>query len=252
MDHAACCDALAREVEAFAETVDGVDPDTPVPTCAPWDIGQLVKHVGMTHRWAMHMVRDLVTERLDRRQLDFGIPADRRDYAGWLAAGAAGLVGTLRAADPAAPMWAWGADQHVRFWSRRMLHESIVHHADAQLALARPTAVDRHVAVDGVDELFENLARAAAFSPNINELRGDGESIHLHCTDAEGEWMIELVPEGFRWGHGHGKGTVAVRGAAADLLLLVYGRLTPADESRFARFGDTALLDRWITGSAIR
>ena len=62
--------------------------------------------------------------------------------------------------------------------------------------------------------------------------------------------MVTLTDAGFTWGHGHGKGDVAARGAAGDLLLLVYGRLQ-ADDERFQRFGDTALLDRWLRLSAI-
>jgi uncharacterized protein (TIGR03083 family) len=251
MDHAAYCDALVPVIDGFAASIRGVDPATPVVTCAPWDIGQLAKHIGMIHRWATRMVRDRVTQRLSPREIDMGMPSDRRDYADWVAAGAADLVTTLRAADPDAAMWAWGTDQHVRFWSRRMLHETIVHRADAQISLGQTIEVDAAVAIDGVDEFFENLAPAASFSPKVDNLRGEGQSIHLHCTDADGEWMVELAPEGFRWSHGHGKGTVAIRGAATDLLLLVYGRYRADDETRFARFGDAELFDWWIANSAL-
>jgi hypothetical protein len=44
---------------------------------------------------------------------------------------------------------------------------------------------------------------------------------------------------------------VAVRGAAADLYLLLYGRRAADDDERFTRFGDTALLDHWLANSAI-
>jgi uncharacterized protein (TIGR03083 family) len=251
MDHAAACAAFTAESERFVATVREADPDTPVPTCAPWDIGRLVKHVGLIQRWAEQMVREGATERLDQRALDLALPEDRRAYPDWLAAGAAQLGTTLRAADPTQPTWSWGADQHARFWSRRALHEGTVHHADATLALGGRPSIDAAQAVDGIDEFLDNLPSAAAFTPRIAELRGTGESVHLHCTDTEGEWMITLTPDGFTWEHGHGKGTVAVRGRAEDLLLLAYGRLPAADGDRFARFGDTALLDRWITASAI-
>jgi uncharacterized protein (TIGR03083 family) len=248
MDHAGYCDALADEIARFAATVRGADPATPVPTCPGWDLGRLVKHVGTVHRWVERMVREAVTTPIDQRTLDLGLPDDRAAYPDWVLAGAGPLVETLRGAEPDRSMWAWGADQHARFWSRRMLHETAVHRADAALALGEPFGIDAALAVDAIDELLDNLPPAASFAPGIARLRGDGESIHLHCTDTDGEWMIRLVPEGFTWEHGHGKGSVAVRGAAADLLLLAYRRIGPDDE-RFARFGDTALLDRWLASS---
>ena len=143
-----------------------------------------------------------------------------------------------------------GVDQHVRFWSRRMVHETIADTADAQLATGVAPVIDAPVAIDGIDELLDNLPTALYFAPNVAELRGNGESIHVHCTDSDGEWMIELEPAGFHWEHADSKGTVAVRGTAADLFLLLYGRYAAGDE-RFTRFGDTALLDRWLTNSAL-
>jgi len=94
------------------------------------------------------------------------------------------------------------------------------------------------------------MPSAAAFAPGVAELRGAGESLHLHATDVDGEWMIELHPDGFRWEHAHGKGTVAVRGRASDLMLLMYGRLSADDGERFTCFGDTELLVRWLSHSA--
>src|SRR5690242_17015291 len=137
MHHLEACDRLPTIVAAFADTVRSVDPATAVPTCPGWDIGKLIRHVGTTHRWAAEMVRTRAGQRLDARTLDLGLPADAAGYPSWITAGGEDLVTTLRNADPDDPMWAWGADQHVRFWSRRMVHEAIVHSADAQFALDR-------------------------------------------------------------------------------------------------------------------
>ncbi|HEV8295642.1 MAG TPA: maleylpyruvate isomerase family mycothiol-dependent enzyme, partial [Acidimicrobiales bacterium] len=160
MEHAWYCDALAAELGRFADTARGVDPATPVPTCAPWDLGRLLKHVGLIHRWAEQMVREGSDTAVDQRSLDLGLPDDREDYPEWLAAGAKQLVATLRAADPDRPMWAWGPDQHARFWSRRMVHEAVIHHADAQLAVHATPRVDPDLAVDGIDEFLEILPSA--------------------------------------------------------------------------------------------
>jgi uncharacterized protein (TIGR03083 family) len=250
MQHVEACALLPGLVETYAAVIRGADLTMPVPTCPGWDIAKLTRHLGTTHRWVAEMVRTYATERIDPRTLDLRLPGDTAGYPDWIAAGGSALGSTLAAADADHAMWAWGADQHARFWSRRMVHETVVHTADAQLALGFEPSADPGLAVDAIDELLENLPTAGYFAPKVAELRGDGESIHLHCTDIDGEWMIELHPGGYRWDHAHGKGTVAVRGTAADLVLLLYGRRS-ADDARFARFGDTELLDRWLANSSL-
>jgi uncharacterized protein (TIGR03083 family) len=248
--HHAYCDALTREIGRFAEAVRGADLATPVPTCPEWTLADLIEHTGIVERWAAEMVRQLAPERLDRRRLDVPVPGDRAQLPQWLADGAADVVAAFRESDPDAAMWAWGADKHARFWPRRMLHETTVHRADAELALGREPAIEPAVAIDGVDELLDNLPHAGYFRPQVAELRGDGESLHLHCTDADGEWTITLEPEGYRWDHGHTKATVAVRGPAADLLLLLYQRRRP-DDGRYQVIGDDHVLTRWLEHSVL-
>ncbi|MGH9032153.1 MAG: maleylpyruvate isomerase family mycothiol-dependent enzyme [Acidimicrobiia bacterium] len=246
----AYCEALDHEIARFAGAVRGADLATPVPTCPGWTVADLIEHTGIVERWAAEMVRQLAPERLDRRRLDVPVPDDRAQLPQWLADGAGDVVAAFGASDPDAAMWAWGADKHARFWPRRMLHETTVHRADAELALGREPAVEPAVAIDAVDELLDNLPHAAYFRPQVAELRGDGESLHLHCTDADGEWTISLEPEGYRWDHGHTKATVAVRGPAADLLLLVYQRRRPDDE-RYEIMGDDRVLTHWLEHSAL-
>jgi hypothetical protein len=95
-----------------------------------------------------------------------------------------------------------------------------------------------------VGEFLDNLRVAPWKREDLRALEGAGQTLHLHATDADGEWMITLDPDGYTWEHGHGKGTVAVRGRAADLLLLLYGRTAPTEDT-FQVFGDTALLAHW-------
>ena len=47
----------------------------------------------------------------------------------------------------------------------------------------------------------------------------DGATIHLHCTDVDGEWLLTGTAEGARVTREHAKGDVAARGSASDLLL---------------------------------
>jgi uncharacterized protein (TIGR03083 family) len=147
----------------------------------------------------------------------------------------------------------------VSFWIRRMLHETTIHRTDAEAAAGVASRIEPAVAVDAVDELLELLPYAAIFNPHIRDLRGDGETIHLHATDLDGgelpsgdlngEWLITLEPEGFRWSHAHVKGAAAVRGKAQDLALFVYGR-RKVGEPELEVLGDRSLLAYWSAKSA--
>ena len=260
-DHARHCDALAAEVSRHVDTITGADLTRAVPTCPGWDIAELVRHVGSVHRWAARMVRDRATERLALADVGLDLPADATGLGAWLGAGGEAIVTTLRRADPDAPMWAWGADQHTRFWSRRMLHETTVHLADAELALDRDVEIDEDTASDGIDELLDNLPHARYFAPKVAELRGSNESLRFEATDAGARWDVHLRSDGFTWTRDDdgrrvdgrlvgGRASAEVRAPVGDLLLLLYRRLRPADP-RFVRVGDEAVLSRWLENSAL-
>src|SRR2546423_7287983 len=115
-----------------------------------------------------------------------------------------------------------------------MLHEISVHRGDLEIALGRSPEYDPALAVDGVDEFLTVMPAAASFEPRIRALTGDGETLHLHATDADpdtaalaAEWLITLEPTGFRWSRTHAKGAAAVRGPVSELYLFAWGRRTP-------------------------
>ena len=70
---------------------------------------------------------------------------------------------------------------------------------------------------------------------------GRGETLHLHATDAEGEWRLRLLPTGVELGQGHGQSDATAAGTASDLLLFLWGR-AKADPLEVS--GDPALLPR--------
>jgi predicted lipid carrier protein YhbT len=71
---------------------------------------------------------------------------------------------------------------------------------------------------------------------------GDGETLHFHCTDVTGEWLVTMRSDGIDLTREHAKGDVAAKGTASDLLCWLEGR-GPID--RLEVFGDEALLARW-------
>ena len=246
LGHLQHCDALERELTRFEVSLDGADLATPVPTCPRWDVLKLVAHLGGVHRWCEAMVREVAQERLERRS-----PKPEPDQlVSWFVEGGGLLVPTLRAADPNEVMFAWGTDQHVRFWSRRQLHETAVHHFDVCNALGLEYAMEPAVASDSIDEFLDNLPKSIYFAPAVEQLKGDGEVIHLHATDADGEWLVRLNPDGFTYEHGHRKGNVAVQASITDLALMMWGRRNPSD-APFKIFGDETLLRFWLSNSAL-
>ena len=110
-----------------------------------------------------------------------------------------------------------------------------MHRIDAQLALGTVVPIDPALAADGIDELLWLLPRR----PWAGPITGNGETVHLHCTDIAGEWMVEFAPDGLRVERVHAKGALAVRGSASDLLLWCSGR---AGADSLDVFGDAALL----------
>lgn len=223
MDEPTLLDVITEEANALAAAARATGPDAPVPATPEWSMAKLVKHTGTTHRWVLAIVA--TREFANPGDLDLGLPDDLVSYPDWFEAGADTLTATLRAIDPLADMWSWGVDQHARFWSRRMAHETAVHRWDAQSAQGVQDAIRTDVAVDGIDERLENLTPSMNFHPaGAQALCGTGETVHFHTTDAEGEWLLRFEPDGVVVSREHAKGDVAVRGPASDLLLYLNGR----------------------------
>ncbi len=249
-DHVTYCDAVADQIAAMADGVRGADFTARVPTCPDWSLADLVEHTGAVHRWVTSMVDGLATRRGRFADLLLDLPTSPAGWPDWLLTGGVALDASLRAADPDAAMWAWGEDQHVRFWSRRMLHETAVHRGDAELARGAVPAMDATVAVDGIDELLDNLPTAVYFAPRVAELTGTGQRIGLRATDRRVTWTIHLGETGYTWDHDDADADVLVGAAAADLLQLMWGRHA-LDDPRLNVDGDAALMADWLTKSAL-
>jgi uncharacterized protein (TIGR03083 family) len=235
MEYAAYIDAIRREGAALASAAKSAGVDAPVPSCPEWTVGDLVSHVGRIHRWVTDIIVTRAKPDQNWRMLDPPPPEERIP---WFEEGYQRFADTLASTDPREHVWTWTSDQSVGFWARRQAHELVVHRWDAQTATGAPQSVDRALAVDGIQEVFDILPAR----PGVEPMRGTGETIHLHCTDGDGEWLLRLEPEGLVVTNEHAKGDVAARGTASDLLLLVWGRIPP---ERVEVFGDASLLTRW-------
>jgi uncharacterized protein (TIGR03083 family) len=176
-------------------------------------------------------------EPLSPREVDLAIPDDAAGLPDWLEASAAGLVETLAAADPDDACWTWTDDRHVRFWARRMACETAVHRWDGGSVQGDPEPFDGALAVEGIDEQLANLP---FFAPDA--VAGAGETLHLHCTDRDGEWLLRRGADGLEVRREHAKGDVALRGPASALYLVLLGR---AGTETVDVFGEPGALDPW-------
>ena len=102
-----------------------------------------------------------------------------------------------------------------------MAHETAVHSWDAISASQDPPAIDGALAVDGIDEFLEFFVTATEKVADV--------TVHLHATDVDGEWFVQVKEGRMSVRHEHAKGDVAVRGTASNLLLLLWGRIPEAE-----------------------
>lgn len=218
-----------------------------MPACPGWSVQDLATHVGHVHRWAEHLVRVRAQVRIAAGDMDLdrGPPTPT-----WIVEGGTGLLATLRDSDPDDEMWAWGADQHVRFWSRRQLHETLVHRIDLELAGAADPTAEADVAADAIDEFLVNLSSAATFSPGVRELKGHGGRLAFTELDGGRRWVVALEPDGIPVARHDLTADAELEASALELLLVLYRR-RPLREATVVLRGDQDLLGFWFDHSAL-
>ena len=247
--------AIEAGAAGLATLVGEQDEGLPIPTCPEWTLRQLATHVGRVQRWAAEIVSTRSARAIAFRDVPDGrIPDDPAEHAGWLRAGAGRLVSVLGQAGDV-PVWAFGRQRPASFWARRMTNETAVHGADAQIAVSgvqgQPStpAIPADVAADGIDEWLTELSAPGDGQPDPRAAGlAEGESLHVHAADVPdgtGEWLVAHDPAGITVRRVHDKGTVALRGGASDLLLVLLQRLPP-DAPAVGLHGDPAVLRRWL------
>ena len=230
MDRDTYLEQLARDGGRMAELARG-DLTAAVPTCPDWTLRDLLVHTGQVHRWQTEAGRVDAGTFPDMSNAEQP-PDDDADFADWFQRGVDEAVATLSTIDPDERRWTWthpeGGDT-AQWYFRRIAQETIVHRIDAELAAGEVTDVDPAMAADGVDELLEVFLPLYAGRP----VGGTGQTLHLHATDTEGEWLLTFQADRIDSARGHAKGDAAVRAGARDLLLLAWGRAALGDTETF-------------------
>lgn len=227
-------DHLNRIVQSFADfrTIAAAIPaDTAIPSCPDWTMHDLLKH--------MSDVAQFWSGVIDARG-EVPAPGSGRDRGSDLFelydSAVAGLCDRLSSAPDPSPIWTWLGKRKVSPWLlRRLDAETSLHLWDACSSTPDGAVpLDPTFACDAVDEYFDTITFTK--SPPV--------SLHLHATDADGEWSISTDDDGERVvTHEHVKADVAVRGTASDVLLMLWGRKAAAE---LEVFGDANIVDTWL------
>ena len=247
------CDEITAQTGLLISTITGADLTVPVPSCPGWNAGQLLRHLGGAQRWATTVVQARTMQEFpeDFRDLSAFTDEDPAVVGPWLAEDAARLAQALREAGPGTPLWTPVPGGTTDFYARRFTHETLIHRADATLAIGAKYKADTDVALGAIDEWMElgSLPMHFEVHPQMRELLGPGRTLHFHATDTEpqaaAEWVVDLTGDAITWRRAHEKAAVAVRAPLTDLLLLIYKR-RPASGEGIQLFGDADLLDFWL------
>ncbi len=233
--------AVRGEGAALVAAARAAGPDARVPSCPDWSVTDLLVHVGSVLRWQA----DIVDRRIAEPVFDWPTPpADPADLIDWVAGAVDLLADTLAAAAPDAPMWTLAGPGTVGFWLRRGAHETSLHRVDAELAAGSVRPVDAVLAADALDEFLTMVVGVRL----RDRVVGAGESVHVHCTDTAGEWLVRVTPDGPEVERVHAKGDVAARGPASDLLLALRNR---ADLDSVDVIGDAGVLAGFVALTSI-
>lgn len=237
-------DTYLERISAHVNTLGKVAVNAfekPIPACPGWTMADLMWHMGEV----LVFWKQVIDKRaLDTSELKWIERPKNTDLVSWYTDGVTSAIETLTTADPAMPCWTWTGTQNVDWIIRRMAHETAVHVWDACNAAGVSAPLDAQVASDGIDEfLYVMLPHQREGQPVV------GGSVHLHCTDVEGEWLV-VPSEGTDMSvtREHAKGSVALRGSSTDLFLLLWRRIP---SFAVEVIGDAAVAERFLLRTAL-
>ncbi len=185
-------------------------PGAAIVACPGWTTEMLTEHIAEVHdSWAFTVNGPVLTfeEMLAFWQSDRSIPDPSTARAA--------LLQALRVVDDA-PCWTWSKDHNVGFVRRFQASEALIHRVDAELAAGIAIVIEPAAAVDTIGVFLTYMMG------DVNEGAPEvGGSVHIHCTDCEGEWLIDSAGDVTI---GHQKGDAAIRGKAQDIVLALWRR----------------------------
>jgi uncharacterized protein (TIGR03083 family) len=231
---------LDEQGRLFWSSADRAGLDSVVPSCPDWSVRELVRHMGLVHRWATAVVV-AAGPAVDDTGFEAAISYPPDDELGdWFHDGQRTLLSTLGGADPDQPCWAFmrGSPTPLEFWIRRQLHETSVHRMDAELAagnsLSPVTAIH---AADGIDELL------TSFLPRRSGKLRSAEpwTLVVLPDDTDRVWAARVSEEPTVTVREAQPADVTLTGSANDLYAFLWNRGTFG----VAMSGDSARMTQW-------
>lgn len=223
--------ALAADSQALADLAAG-NLDRPVPACPGWTVADVVGHLGGVYSWAWLVVRAAGDKPDKDREAP---PADRGALVDWFREQRTAVIDVLSSTEPDAPAWTFirAAESTVGWWRRRQALETAIHLYDVEAAAGQPASVAPDLAADGVDELLTQFLPGYLRRNPVAGLEG---TLHLHCTDADGEWVLDFTGLELEVRREHAKSDTAVRGPASELFVWLWNR-APLESPGLEVFG---------------
>ena len=238
LDPGAYLEVLAADSQAIGDLSEG-RLDLPVRACPGWSLADLLGHLGGVYSWVV-LILEAAGERPGQNRER--PPEDRDQLVSWYRQRRHDALTALAERQPDEPAWVFtGTGTDVAWWRRRQALEAAVHLYDVRRARGEPGGPGPDLARDGIDEITGEILPVFLSRQRVDGLSG---SLHLHATDAEGEWSLDLAPDGISVRHEHSKADAALRGPVASLYLWLWNRLAP-DEGGLEVFGDAGVLDAW-------
>lgn len=141
--------------EVFTNAISRVDLDADVPTCPGWKVRDLVAHTAIVYQHKTTTVRDGWVDESPPRPT---VASDASDLTAIFTRSLDDLVTTLGSADLTQPTYTWCDHDHTAdWWVRRLAHETLIHAADAVVSAGRTPTADPWLALDGVDEILDEM-----------------------------------------------------------------------------------------------
>jgi len=227
---------------AFESLAATSDLGLVVPDCPQWNVGDLVLHLGRIQHFFAEMVRSGRDRPFPLSEI---AAPTARDSIAWAQKGNESFVAEVAVRESTDFAWSWTQDKTVAWVARRLRHEILVHRWDLENAVGKTISTDAAGASDCIDEF---LVSFVVGRKSDNQLPSG--SVHLHCTDTEGEWLLKFSEQEIELTREHAKGDVAIRGRAKDLARLLWRR-TNLNAGAFEVFGNSELADTFIAYSRL-
>jgi uncharacterized protein (TIGR03083 family) len=193
-ENLASIDAEGRSLVTAARQ----DPNGAVPQYPGWSLSDLASHVASIHGRTVLICRDLPRERISAPGLPEGL--NPIDWCEWTLQE---MLAAFTATEPDTAVWAFGSDQTLGFWERRMVVETGIHRWDACQAIGDADRLTDRVAAEGLEEV--------------------GDLWHGWLGEVQ-TLQVNAIDLGKSWVYGEGDPTASVEGTASELVLALMQR----------------------------